>query len=1437
MKTLPDPNPSPRAGARSPVLSLARQLAPLLILALLPATAGATTYYFSTSGNDANAGTDAAAPKQSLAAAADLALPGNTLLLKRGDTWYRPAANPAPLDLRNKAGTADAFIRFDAYGEGAKPVIASLARLDDAGWSNVPGTNTWQQTVSGYSDAWRLYVDGVSKYRVNASNAAANETAVDQPHEWYIKPVAAGASAIVYVNTGSATTAPHNVEVHPVTASSVVLMKNTHYLSLRNLDFRGGSQYNVIYIEAASSHLVLDENIIQRANASGLLVTNLESGVDEYVSDITITNNLVDKVWSAQENDPAVTLSGDGIFILHAVDGGLIKGNTVRNWGHVAITLSSYRAGFHGVHNMVVEQNTVYSDASGYMHGLDVDGFEGLTSYNIIRRNLFHDYQATIHAQGDHNQYYSNIFTGVTLTSQPLHSQQPWGMDLIPWKYTDGNWMAAHDNYIVNNTIVGTQQYPIVMSDDPASTSVVGNNVIANNIIYSYGPSSSGEIGLNITPAVRGEIPVRNNAFWDFSATAAVARYKSSSNSTAAQLNSQFPATCSGNVQVDPGFANVNLRDFRLTAASPDAVKSGGLDLSATLGAGFVDFNGDPWQPGTPSIGALQFSAAGQPANLNANIAPGIIAGPVNQTALAGDSASFSVIANGNTPLSYQWRKAGTPIAGATAATYTIASTAATDAGSYDVVLTNPVGSTTSSAATLTVNPIPPDQEQNLSKGKTVTYSAIRSGESTGVPVSYLTDGDTSLTHLVAVGNASQLVSVTVNLPQASTITRLKMWHYWGDGRTYHDVIVQLSSTANFSSGVTTVFNNDTNNSAGLGVGTDAEYAETSAGKEIVLPAPVIAQYARFYIAANSVNTFNHYVELQVFGYLGINTAPAIATGPSSQAATVGDGVTFSVAATGAPAPSYQWRKGGAPIAGATDASYVLPSVLVADAGSYDVVVKNMLGTVTSPPAVLTVNPAAAAVTLGDLIQTYDGTPRVVAVTTIPAGLPYAITYDGAPAPPVNAGLHAITVTVTDANYTGSANDTLVVGVAPAGVTLGSLAQTYDGSPKPVTVATNPAGLPVTLTYNGSAGIPTNAGSYAVSASVSDPNYAGGSSGTLVIAPAAASLSLSGLLQSYDGSARVVTPTVTPASLPVAVTYDDSATAPVLPGVYAVVATVTDPNYHAIASDSLVVTVTALVRRAPSLNGGLDGSLQLAEPGNVTLGGNAWISGDLLTPGTPTVRLNGAALYGSTLNAGGAADPASYVVTLNGNTALRHVMRRVDATPFPVIPAPPAPAGTRNVSINAAGQSPGDFATLRNLTLNGNAGDLAVPPGTYGAFTVNGSSRLILGITGAVESSVYNLQSLTLNGASRLVLSGPVVLKLAQGTGVSGSINESGSPDWLELEVAAGGVTLNGGVVLNGYVVAPDGTVTINGGTVLSGGIIADQLVINGSGRLQQPAD
>ncbi len=157
-----------------------------------------------------------------------------------------------------------------------------------------------------------------------------------------------------------------------------------------------------------------------------------------------------------------------------------------------------------------------------------------------------------------------------------------------------------------------------------------------------------------------------------------------------------------------------------------------------------------------------------------------------------------------------------------------------------------------------------------------------------------------------------------------------------------------------------------------------------------------------------------------------------------------------------------------------------------------------------------------------------------------------------------------------DSTYIGSTN-TLTVNNASAGVALGSLSQTYDGSAKSATAVTTPAGLTVLFTYNGSPGAPVNAGLYQVIGTVSDPIYIGSATNNLVIAQAAATVTLGSLNQTYNGTARTATATTAPPGLTVAFTYDGSPNAPTNIGSYSVVGTIVDNNYFGSATNTLTV--------------------------------------------------------------------------------------------------------------------------------------------------------------------------------------------------------------------------------------------------------------------------
>lgn len=174
------------------------------------------------------------------------------------------------------------------------------------------------------------------------------------------------------------------------------------------------------------------------------------------------------------------------------------------------------------------------------------------------------------------------------------------------------------------------------------------------------------------------------------------------------------------------------------------------------------------------------------------------------------------------------------------------------------------------------------------------------------------------------------------------------------------------------------------------------------------------------------------------------------------------------------------------------------------------------------------------------------------------------------------AGLYRIRLTASDGSVQ-TFDEVLLTfaddSKAEAAVVIADLHAVYDGSARTVSVSTDPPGLPVDVTYNGSSTPPTNAGSYAVLATINHPDYRGTAAATLAIAKAMAPVVLENpnIAVTYDGSAKTATAVTTPSDLPVVITYDGSPSAPVNAGNYAVVAAINDPNYQGETSGTLVI--------------------------------------------------------------------------------------------------------------------------------------------------------------------------------------------------------------------------------------------------------------------------
>ncbi|TFG55103.1 MAG: discoidin domain-containing protein [Candidatus Aminicenantes bacterium] len=131
--------------------------------------------------------------------------------------------------------------------------------------------------------------------------------------------------------------------------------------------------------------------------------------------------------------------------------------------------------------------------------------------------------------------------------------------------------------------------------------------------------------------------------------------------------------------------------------------------------------------------------------------------------------------------------------------------------------------------------------------------------------IAFVTDGKKSGEDGYYVELGPMLQWVQIDLGKSQELLAVVVWHYHSQARVYRDVVVQVSDDKDFIGGVTTIFNNDHDNTSGLGAGKDKEYIETFDGK-LFDPKGVKARYIRLYSGGNTSNDMNHYVEVEVYG-------------------------------------------------------------------------------------------------------------------------------------------------------------------------------------------------------------------------------------------------------------------------------------------------------------------------------------------------------------------------------------------------------------------------------------------------------------------------------------------------------------------------------------------------------------------------------------------
>ncbi len=369
---------------------------------------------------------------------------------------------------------------------------------------------------------------------------------------------------------------------------------------------------------------------------------------------------------------------------------------------------------------------------------------------------------------------------------------------------------------------------------------------------------------------------------------------------------------------------------------------------------------------------------------------PTITSQPVDQSVTAGQAATFSVVASGTPPLSYQWQKSGLAISGATSSSYTTPATTAADNGStFGVLVSNAAGSTPSSTATLTVQ-VPPSittqpASVTVTAGQMATFSVAAAGTSplsyqwqkTGVAItgatsaSYTTPtttaADNGSTFGVLVSNAagstpSNTATLTVQVPPSITTQPANQTVIAGQVATFSVV----------ASGTAPLSYQWQGNGSSINGATSSSYTTP--------PTTAVDNASTFrVVVSNAVGNATSNTAT-----LTVQVAPSITSQPASVTVTAGQMATFSVTAAGTSPLSYQWQKTGVAITGATSASYTTPATTTSDNGAtFLVVVSNVAGSTPSSAATLTVNsdttPPSVSITAPASGATVSGTISITA--------------------------------------------------------------------------------------------------------------------------------------------------------------------------------------------------------------------------------------------------------------------------------------------------------------------------------------------------------------------------------------------------------------------------------------------------------------------------
>jgi alpha-tubulin suppressor-like RCC1 family protein len=365
---------------------------------------------------------------------------------------------------------------------------------------------------------------------------------------------------------------------------------------------------------------------------------------------------------------------------------------------------------------------------------------------------------------------------------------------------------------------------------------------------------------------------------------------------------------------------------------------------------------------------------------------PVIISQPIDQTVASGNTAIFTVAAFSFTPMGCQWSFNGTNLDRATNTFLTLTNVQFSQAGNYAVLVTNAFGSVLSSNAVLTVTATPPMiQNQPTNQTVFVNGTAVFDVMATGsLPMSY----QWSL-------NGTDLADITNTTLTLANVQTNQAGNYAVRVANAFGTVLSSNAPLTVIALPPTILTQPTNQT--VFVYSNATFSVTASGSS-----PLSYQWSfngtNIDGATNIMLTLTNVQPAQAGNYAGqvtnpfgstnsvnatlvVVAQPTILVQPVNQTLMAGNMAFFSVTAVGFSPLNYQWQFNGTNFAGNTNSLLTLANANTNNNGSYQVIVTNSYGSVTSSVATLTVA-RSLVVVWGNQTNVPDGLANVTEIAT-----------------------------------------------------------------------------------------------------------------------------------------------------------------------------------------------------------------------------------------------------------------------------------------------------------------------------------------------------------------------------------------------------------------------------------------------------------------------